>query len=49
MSTEFAKLFKTEEEIKKEIIHDFTSDLLREVNKLVDMYGKEGLLEKIKG
>ncbi|MCM3623729.1 hypothetical protein M4D70_15970 [Brevibacillus borstelensis] len=49
MSTEFSKLFKTDEEIKKEIIYDFTSELLREVNKLVEMYGKEGLLEKIKG
>ncbi|MED2010639.1 hypothetical protein P4V39_21475 [Brevibacillus borstelensis] len=49
MSTEFVKLFKTDEEIKKEIIRDFTSDLLMEVHKLLDKYGKEGLFERIKG
>ncbi|MCC0563798.1 hypothetical protein [Brevibacillus borstelensis] len=49
MSTKFSKPFKTDQEIKKEIIHDFTSELLVEVQKLVDKYGKKEFLEKIKG
>ena len=36
------------EEIKKEIIGDFTYTLLAEIQKLIDKYGKDGLIQKIK-
>jgi hypothetical protein len=48
VSTKFERLFKTDEEIKKEVIRDFASDFMKEVQKLVDKYGKAELLEKLR-
>lgn len=48
MSTGFEKLFKTDEEIKMDIISDFANELLNEAKKLADKYGKEEFLKMIK-
>ncbi|WP_156158243.1 MULTISPECIES: hypothetical protein [Paenibacillaceae] len=48
MPSVFDKLVKTEEEIKQDVISDFTSALLSEIQKLVEKYGKEGLKEMLK-
>lgn len=48
MSTGFEKLFKTDEEIKQDIISDFANEFLYEVKKLADMHGKEEFLRMIK-
>lgn len=48
MSTQFDSLFKTDEEIKQDIISDFANELLYEVKKLADKHGKEEFLRMIK-
>ncbi|WP_179295635.1 hypothetical protein [Bacillus sp. FJAT-45350] len=48
MSTQFKSLFKTDEEIKKDIISDFANDLLFEAKKLADKHGKKEFLKMIK-
>ena len=48
MSTQFNNLFKTDEEIKMDIIGDFAKELLYEAKKLADKHGKEEFLKLIK-
>jgi hypothetical protein len=48
MSTQFVSLFKTDEEIKMDIISDFANELLYEAKKLADKYGKEEFLIMVK-
>ncbi|MFC5734316.1 hypothetical protein [Cytobacillus gottheilii] len=48
MSTHFNSLFKTDEEIKMDIISDFANELLYEAKKLADKYGKEEFLKMVK-
>ncbi|MEC1717209.1 hypothetical protein ABEV09_07310 [Schinkia azotoformans] len=48
MSTQFDSLFKTDEEIKMDIISDFANELLYEAKKLADRYGKDEFLKMIK-
>lgn len=48
MSTKFESLFKSEEEIKMEIISDFANELIFEAKKMAEKYGKEEFLEMIK-
>lgn len=47
MSTELENLFKTEQEIKEDIISDFASELVSHIEKLVAVYGKEELMGMI--
>ena len=47
MSTELENLFKTEEEIKKDILSDFASELVSHIENLVAVYGKEELVGMI--
>jgi hypothetical protein len=47
MSTELEILFKTEEEIKEDILSDFASELLTQIENLVGVYGKVELMEMI--
>ncbi|MFG6497292.1 hypothetical protein P8610_18155 [Fictibacillus sp. UD] len=47
MSIGLEKLFKTEEEIKIDILSDFTNQLLDEVENIVSIYGKEELMKMI--
>jgi len=48
VSTKFESLFKSEEEIKMEIISDFANELIFEAKKMAEKYGKEEFLEMIK-
>lgn len=48
MSNQFDSLLKTDEEIKQDVIRDFTNELLHEAKKLADKYGKEDFLKMIK-
>lgn len=48
MSTQFDSLFKTDEEIKMDIISDFANELLYEAKKLAEKYGKENFMDMIK-
>ncbi|AYV72924.1 hypothetical protein M1D49_00405 [Bacillus sp. PK3-056] len=47
MSTGFDKLFKTEEEVKNDILADFANEFLTEIENLVGMYGKKELIQMI--
>lgn len=47
MSNQFDILFKTDEEIKMDIISDFANELLYEAKKLADKYGKEEFLREL--
>ncbi|MGR6904575.1 hypothetical protein [Lysinibacillus sp. BSL11] len=47
MSTGFDKLFKTEEEVKNDILADFANEFLTEIENLVGMYGKKELMQMI--
>jgi hypothetical protein len=48
MSNVIEKLIKSDEDIKKDIIKDFTSDLLKEVQKLVNKHGKDEFVKMLK-
>lgn len=45
MSTLLENLFKTEEEVKENILSDFASELLIQMESLVSVYGKEKLMQ----
>lgn len=47
MSTQFYSLFKTEEEIKQDIIGDFANKFLTEMENLVSIHGKKELMQMI--
>lgn len=47
MSTGFDRLFKTEEEVKNDILADFANELLTEIEKLAAVYGKKELMQMI--
>lgn len=42
---DFEKMFKTQEDIKSDIIKSFSIDLANEINKLVEKYGKDELIK----
>jgi len=48
MSNEFEKLLKTDVEIEREIIRDFSHEFINEIKKLCDNYGKDGLLKMLR-
>lgn len=48
MSSQFEKLFKTDEEIKNDIISDFANELLYEAEKLINKHGKEEFFKMIR-
>lgn len=48
MSNEFEKLLKTDAEIEREIIRDFSHEFINEIKKLCDKYGKDGLLKMLR-
>lgn len=48
MGDQFEVMFKTQEEMRKDIIKDFATDFMEEIQKLIEEYGREELMKILK-